>query len=76
MPQPKAGNGGTESDVMVRATVGADGKVYETTVQSSERSDLNDEALALAKEWKFTPALCDGKTLSKTVEFTLHFQGR
>ncbi len=76
MPQPKPGNGGTGSDVMVRATVGADGKVYETTVQNSERSDLNEEALALAKQWKFTPALCDGSPLPKVVEFTLHFQGR
>jgi TonB family protein len=76
MPQPKPGNGGTDSDVMVRATVGADGKVYETTVQNSDRSDLNEEALALAKQWKFTPALCDGSPLQKVVEFTLHFQGR
>jgi TonB family protein len=76
MPQPKAGNGGTDLDVMVRATVGTDGKVYETTIQNSERSDLNEEALALAKQWKFTPALCDGNALQKVVEFTLRFQGR
>jgi len=76
MPQPKAGNGGTDSDVMVRASVGVDGRVYETTVQSSERPDLNEEALALAKQWRFTPALCDGNPLQKVVEFTLHFQGR
>jgi TonB family protein len=76
MPQPKAGNGGTDSDIMVRASVGVDGKVYETTVQSSERPDLNEEALALAKQWRFTPALCDGSPLQKVVEFSLHFQGR
>jgi TonB family protein len=76
MPQPKAGTRATDSEVMVRATVGVDGKVYETTVQSSERPDLNDEALALAKQWTFTPALCDGRPLQKVTEFTLHFQGR
>lgn len=65
MPQPKAGNGGNDSDVIVRATVGADGKVYEITVQNSERPDLNDEALALAKQWTFTPALCDGHALQE-----------
>lgn len=76
MPQPKAGNGGVDSDVTIRATVGVDGKVYETTVQNSERSDLDDEAVALAKQWRFTPALCDGSALPKVVEFILHFQGR
>jgi TonB family protein len=76
MPQPKAGNGGTDTDIMVRASVGVDGNVYETSVQSSDRPDLNEEAIAVAKQWHFTPALCDGKTLQKTVEFSLHFQGR
>ena len=76
MPQPKPGNGGTDSDIMVRASIGVDGKVYETTIQSSERPDLNEEAVAVAKQWHFTPALCDGKPLQKTVEFSLHFQGR
>lgn len=75
MPQPKAGNGGTDSDVMVRATVGVDGRVYETTIQSSDRPDLSGQAIALAKQWKFTPAKCDGKAVQKTVEFSLHFQG-
>jgi TonB family protein len=76
MPQPKAGNGGSSADVVVRGMVGTDGKFYDAVVQSSERSDLSAEALALARQWLFTPATCDGRPDAREVDFTLHFQGR
>ena len=76
MPQPKAGSGAQTDDVIVRGFVGFDGKLYETAVQSSERPDLNAEALAVAQQWSFTPAMCDGHPDAHEAEITLHFQGR
>ncbi|HEY6763914.1 MAG TPA: TonB family protein [Candidatus Sulfotelmatobacter sp.] len=76
MPQPKTGNGGTSVDVIISAMVDASGRVHDASVRRSERPDLNDEALAVAKQWIFTPSLCEGKPKSEEVEFTLHFQGR
>jgi TonB family protein len=76
MPQPEPGNGGGNADVVIRGTVGVDGKVYDATVQSSERPDLNAEALELAKRWTFDPAMCDGRPDAHEVDFTLEFQGR
>jgi TonB family protein len=76
MPQPKAGSGAQTDDIIVRGFVGVDGKLYETAVQSSERPDLNAEALAIVQQWSFTPAMCDGHPDAHEAEITLHFQGR
>ncbi len=76
MPQPKSGNGGTTSDVIIRGMAGVDGKLYDPVVQSSDRPDLNVEAIEIAKQWTFTPAMCDGHPDAHEVDFTLQFQGR
>jgi TonB family protein len=76
MPQPPGGNGGGRADVVVRGWVGPDGRVYDATVQSSERPDLDPEALTWARQWVFTPPMCDGRPDAHEVELTLHFQGR
>ncbi len=76
MPQPKPGAGGRNDDIIVRAMVGYDGRVYDVTVQSSEREDLNAEALDIAKRWTFTPSMCDGHPDAHEVDITLQFQGR
>jgi hypothetical protein len=76
MPQPKPGNGGETADIVVRGLVGVDGKLYDLAVQNSERPELNAEALAQAKQWIFTPAMCDGRPDAHAASITLHFQGR
>ncbi len=76
MPQPKGGNGGGNSDIIIRGMAGVDGKLYDAIVQSSDRPDLNAEAIAIAKQWTFTPAMCDGHADAHEVDFTLQFQGR
>lgn len=76
MPQPKAGSGGSSADIVVGAMIGNNGQILETMLRGSERADLNEEALALARQWTFTPALCDGHPQTEEVDFTLHFQGR
>jgi TonB family protein len=76
MPQPPAGKGTGSADVVVRGVVGENGKMLRLAVQSSERPDLNSEALATAKEWIFSPAMCDGRPNLREVAITLHFVGR
>jgi Gram-negative bacterial TonB protein C-terminal len=76
MPQPESGNGGTTSEVLIRAQVNGDGHIYEPMVQASDRPELNAEALRLARQWTFTPAMCDGHVDVQEVDFSLHFQGR
>ena len=76
MPQPKPGNGGETTDIVLRGRVGVDGKLFDLAVQNSERPELNAEALALAGQWIFTPAMCDGRADVHEASITLHFQGR
>ena len=76
MPQPKSGNGGANTDVVVRGFIAEDGRIHDAVVQSSDRPDLNSEALALIQQWMFTPSLCNGKPTRTEASFTLYFQGR
>jgi TonB family protein len=76
MPQPKAGAGSQDADLLLRGMIGVDGRVHEAVVQESERPDLNAEALTLAQQWVFTPAMCNGQPNRNEVSFTLHFKGR
>jgi len=76
MPQPKAGNGAGTVDIVVRGQVGVDGKMHDLAVQTSERPELNAEAIAQAQQWTFTPAMCNGQPDVHEAAITLHFQGR
>lgn len=76
MPQPKAGNGRVNTDVFLRGIIGTDGKIHGAVVQSSERTDLNEEAVNLIQAWIFMPAVCDGHPNQTEASFILHFQGR
>ena len=76
MRQPLPGNSGTEVDVVVRGIIGTDGKIHDALVQSSERPDLNAEALSVVAQWLFSPAMCNGHPNSAEASFLLHFHGR
>lgn len=76
MQQPLPGNGTTEVDLVVRGMIGTDGKVHDALVQSSERSDLNAEALSVVGQWVFSPAVCNGQPNPAEASFVLHFHGR
>lgn len=76
MPQPKPGNGASEVEIVVRGLIWGDGRVHDAVVQTSERPDLNAEALDLIHQWIFTPALCNGQPNVTEASLTLHFQGR
>jgi TonB family protein len=76
MPQPKPGNGGGQVDVVVRGVISQDGRVHDAVVDSSERPDLNAEAINIIHQWTFTPPMCNNQPSSAEASFTLHFQGR
>jgi hypothetical protein len=76
MPQPKPGNGATDVDVVVRGMILQDGRIHDAVVQSSERPDLNAEALDVIHQWVFTPGLCNGQPGTFEAIYMLHFQGR
>jgi len=76
MPQPKPGNGGENTDVVLRGMIWGDGRIHDAVVQDSQRPDLNAEALSLIQQWVFTPALCNGAPNQTEASFELHFQGR
>jgi hypothetical protein len=75
-PLPPNGNGGRDSEVVIRGIIEPDGKVHEAVVQSAEREDLGIEALNLVRQWTFTPAMCDGKPNVHETVLILHFHGR
>jgi Gram-negative bacterial TonB protein C-terminal len=76
MPQPKAGNGGRDYDVVVRGLIESDGQVHDAVVQEAELADLGAEALQLIKQWRFTPLICEGEPGQIEADFVLHFHGR
>jgi len=75
MPQP-AGNGGAVTNIVVRALIGADGAVQSAWIERSDRPDLNDEALKIARTWTFTPAVCNGHPNPAEYNITIRFEGR
>jgi hypothetical protein len=76
MPQPSEGSGRDAIDIVVQGMVGPDGKVYSTAIMTSDRPDLDSEALKTAAKWTYTPALCDGTPNWERMDLLIHFQGR
>jgi hypothetical protein len=76
MPQPKIGNGGRDSEVVIRGIIQRDGRVNEAVVQSAEREDLGLEALSYVRQWTFTPAMCDGHPNPQEAVLIVRFHGR
>jgi outer membrane biosynthesis protein TonB len=62
--------------VVLRGLIGVDGKIHDALVQSSDRADLNAEALALVAQWVFVPAMCNGNANPSDASFVLHFNAR
>lgn len=75
MPQPP-GNGLPITNVVVHALIGFDGHVQSAAVEDSDRPELNEEALKVARTWTFTPAMCNGKPNTQGVSLVIRFQGR
>ena len=77
MPMPPAGTAGNGTvDVIVHGYIWDNGAVQPITIESSERPDLNAEALKLVARWKFLPLMCNDKPAATVADFVVHFQGR
>ena len=75
-PQPPRGNGSGMVDVVVHAMIGLDGHAHNAVIESSDRPDLNQEALKIVQNWVFTPSLCNDKPNEQEGNLVVHFQGR
>ncbi len=60
--------------VTLRAQVDASGRVSEVTVVRSLGLGLDEKAVEAAKQWKFMPALKDGKPIAMPVQLTMTFR--
>jgi hypothetical protein len=76
-PQPAPGNLGTDTvDVIVTGMIRENGKTEALKIQSSQRPDLNAEALSTVSQWTFQPMVCNDKLTTQGADFVVHFQGR
>ena len=76
-PQPSPGDLGTDTvDVIVTGMIRESGKTEALKIQSSQRPDLDAEALSAVSKWTFQPMMCNDKLATQGTDFVVHFQGR
>jgi TonB family protein len=63
-----------EGTVALQATVAPDGIPGEFKVIRSDAAPLSDLALETFREWRYKPALCDGKPVDAYVTATFSFR--
>jgi TonB family protein len=63
-----------QGNVLLRATIGTDGKVREITIVSTPDSDLAIAAVASARQWLYTPYLLNGKPTELNATLTVQFR--
>jgi TonB family protein len=66
---------GIEGNVVIQATIEANGTVGATKILSGPQS-LRQSALHALRQWKYEPAKIDGQNASADVTVTLHFSGK
>ena len=64
-----------EGNVVVNATVGADGKVKTATAVSGNPL-LRDSAVTAVRQWRYKPAMLNGQAVESTVQVTLKFSAQ
>ncbi len=60
--------------VWVKCFVDKDGEVKSATILKSDMKSLNESALKAAKQWKFKPAVMNGKPLATYVAIPFEFK--
>jgi len=60
--------------VVVRATVGADGKIHDPRVVRSLGLGLDEKAIEALNKWLFEPALKDGRKVAVVVDIEVNFR--
>ena len=63
---------GVSGDVVLAAIIGADGTLHDLKVISGSPL-LRDEAIAAAKQWRYSPYLLGGKPVETDTHITISF---
>jgi TonB family protein len=66
---------GIEGNVVIQATIEANGAVGATKIISGPQS-LRESALHALRQWKYEPGKVDGQNAAADVTVTLHFSGK
>ena len=66
---------GIDGNVVIQATIEANGTVGATKVLSGPQS-LRESAVHALRQWKYEPAKIDGQNAASDVTVTLHFNGK
>jgi TonB family protein len=61
------------ADVLLAVTVDADGHVSKVDVLQSAAPDLDEAAIVAARQWRFNPALRNGKPVASRIRIPFHF---
>ena len=71
---PEAKTEKIQGSVKVEAVIDAQGKVVEATASESPDARLSQAAVDAVKQWKFKPALKDGKAVKAKSTVTINFR--
>lgn len=63
-----------QGTVVVRATVGADGKIHDPHVVRSLGLGLDEKAIEAVNQWLFEPAIKDGRKVAVFVDIEVNFR--
>lgn len=66
----------TEGEILMRATIGTDGKVRGVDVISGGSADLEDEAMAAVGQWLFTPTYLNCEPIEVQMYVTVAFKAQ
>jgi TonB-like protein len=72
-PQPVSAGAGPWYDVQVHGVIGEDGHVYEASVLTAGRADLEKQAIQIVSGWVFSPGVCNGKPIPVSADLVVHF---
>jgi iron complex outermembrane recepter protein len=64
---------GEHPTVVLKATILADGKVADLTVEHSAGPDFDEAALAAVRQWRFAPALRGSEPIASRIGVAVHF---
>ena len=71
---PGPDSSGAEGDVVIFATVRADGRVANPVVISSPDRAFDEAAVAAVEKWRYRPMKLNGHPVDAQVMITLHYR--
>jgi periplasmic protein TonB len=63
-----------QGTVLLRVVVGPDGRPRDVRVQRSLGMGLDEKAIAAVRQWKFEPAMLDGRPVAVQVNIEVSFR--